>query len=121
MATFPDTGNKNVRVTRMRTQGVTRSPFNKKVKVYDWNVARWSLEMVLPPMAESNPDVATWLQFFEDLNGMEDTFTVDIARYVPHLAGPVNVVFRLTSSTYDYSFDDNRMFNFSLSAVEDLA
>jgi hypothetical protein len=119
--TFPNLSYKNVTIRRIRNQGMTVSPFSKHVKITDWGVAQWGLRVELPPLVEGDPLISTMLTFLEDVDGIVETFDVDISRYVPHLTGPVVVTFRMNSPNFDYGMDDQRLYNFSFEATEVVA
>jgi hypothetical protein len=116
---FPATGNKSVSVERVRIQGSTRSPFNGARKVQDWAAPKWSLTVQTPFMKEGDADVDTWIQFFEDCNGMQNTFTMDISRYVPGQSGLTAVTFRQVGTNNGWQMDNKRMFAFTLEALSE--
>lgn len=110
MATFPTTGNAEVVIRRIRRQGQTVSPFTGGRKVYDWNADKWEATVTTPPMKEGDSNINTWIQFFEDCDGMVNTFTMNISRYVPGQAGLTSVTFRMVDPDKDWKMDKRKVF-----------
>jgi hypothetical protein len=109
-ATFPTTGNAEVTVTRRRKQAVVESEFGTNKYVQDWQASSWIVKVRTPPMKEGDPNIATWIQFFEDCNGMVNTFTMDISRYVVGQSGLTALTMRMTKPNKSWSMDKRKVF-----------
>lgn len=118
---IPTVGWAEVRVTEVRRQGRTTSPYTGQAKVYVHPAPpRYALELRTRPFAENDANAATWRAFFSSLNGMDDTFTMNISRYVPGSSGLTNVSFRLTDpNTGPFGFGKRRVFVFELEALSE--
>jgi hypothetical protein len=121
MATLPTTGWAEVRVTEVLRQGQTQSPYTGQRKVYDWAVApRYLLSLKTRAFKEGDSDAETWAAFFDSLNGMVETFTMDISRYVPGRSGLASVTFRSTGKdSGPFGFGKQRVFVFELEALSE--
>ncbi len=119
MATLPITGWAEVQVTDLRRQGETHSPYDGSRKIYDWSVGspQYLLSLKTKPFKEGDAAAAAWVAFFADLNGMVNTFTMDISRYVPGRSGLTSVTFRSTGKdSGPFGFGKQRVFVFELEA-----
>lgn len=121
MATLPITGWAEVQVTEIKRQGETVSPYTGQRKIYAWPAAtRYALSLKTKPFKETDSAAAQWVAFFAALNGMVDTFTMDISRYVPGRAGLTSVTFRSTrADSGPFGFGKQRVFVFELEAVSE--
>lgn len=122
MATLPTTGWADVRVSTLRKQGSTESPYTGQRKTYVWPAApkKYLLNLKTKVFREGDADAAAWVAFFASLNGMENTFTMDISRYVPGQSGLASVTFRATGADdAAFGFGRQRVFSFELEAVSE--
>jgi len=60
------------RISRVKSQGMSRAPTSGVMQVYDYYGGWWELECALPPMKRA--DAAPWQAFLTSLNGMEGSF-----------------------------------------------
>lgn len=123
MASFPipTVGWADVRVTDARRQAVTRSKFTGKPKVYaHQSPERYRLKLKTKPFKEGDANATAWIAFFNSLDGMVNTLTMDISRYVQGRSGLTNVTFRLVKpDTGPFGFGKPRVFYFELEALSE--
>jgi hypothetical protein len=119
MATIP-TSPAFVSVTPMRrtSTAMAISPYNFTQQVYSWGGKLKVIDFQLPTMTES--DATAWLAFFDDLNGFEGTFNIDLSDYFPDEAGLKSVAMRLTDPDVQYSIDILMNHSISFRAMEAL-
>ena len=74
------------------------------------------VDIDLPPMQYSDAEALT--QFFENLNGMVNTFDLDLSEVFPHDSSASSVTLRLSSPDIFWSAEDASKFGFTFRAEE---
>lgn len=93
-----------------------QSPYNFTQQVYSWQNKIKVVELTLPPMKES--DAINWSGFFDDLNGYENTFNLDLSDIYPDESGITSVAMRLVDSDTSHRFRKDKVYEFSFIAME---
>lgn len=89
--TFPTTPKfSKFNIREVYSTPITTSPFTGDVQVFEYSGSgkiQW--EATIPPMADGDPQIDVWIQFFRDLHGRYGTFTLNIQTHttVDYLAG----------------------------------
>ena len=94
-----------------RSSKISVSPYTFTQQVYSWQGKLKVVEIILPPMTES--DFNDWAEFFDDLNGYENTFNLDLSSYYPHETGITSVAMRMADP--DFSWDISTALHYSTS------
>lgn len=112
----PDYTYSKVRGGYVRAQGMITSPYSMQTSVQDWGGKAKRVEIIIPPVQGSEASV--WTQFLDDLNGMAETFILDVTDVYPHDAGASSVPFRLESPNISWDVEEAMRFGFSFTAIE---
>lgn len=110
MPTLPNSGIDDIRISHDRNQARMKSEFVNKSYVQSWESDSWILSVTVKLLKEGDPLIDDWIEFFEDCDGMKNTFSVDISRYVPGISGLTNVNFRMTNPNKSWRFDKRQVF-----------
>lgn len=97
-------------------QGVATNPYTLKTLVQDFGGKRRRVTIQVPPI--SSAGAAAWTDFFEDLNGMVNTFNLDLTDIFPHSSGDTSVAFRLADPSIRWDVETALYFGFSFDAIE---
>lgn len=97
-------------------QGVATCPYTLKTLVQDFGGRRRRVTIEVPPL--KGTDAAQWTEFFEDLNGMVNTFNLDLTDLYPHDTAATSVAFRLAEPGINWSADVAKFFSFTFDAIE---
>jgi len=98
------------------SQGVAVCPYSQQRLVQDFGGKARVVEIQVPPLSESDAD--DWTEFFEDLDGCNNTFNLDLTDIFPHSTGATSVPFRLKEPNIRWSVNTAKVFGFSFEAVE---
>lgn len=113
----PDYTYSKVRGGYVRAQGVAVNPYNLKRSVQNFGGKRKRVEIMIPPVQGSEASV--WTQFLDDLNGMVETFFLDVTDVYPHEGlSASNVPFRLENPNISWDVEEAMRFGFSFTAIE---
>lgn len=116
---FPSHDFVSVQVQRIKASAIVQSPFTFVQQVYRHAGALWVAEFTLPPMTDGGtPDAGTWAAFLDDMDGQENTTTVDLSDYTPSISGTTSVSMRLSESSVAWTTDRNGHFSMSFTLVE---
>jgi len=100
-------------------QGVATDPYTLKTLVHDFGGKRKRITIQVPPITEAA--ASAWTEFFEDLNGMVNTFNLDVDKGLqtifPHITD-TSVAFRLAEPNIRWDIDTAKFFGFSFDAIE---
>lgn len=120
MASIPLPGSYSVREARggyAHAQGVIESPYSLQRSVQNWGGKRRVVEVIIPPQTEAN--ASQWTQWFDDLNGMMNTFNLDVSTIYKHEGTPATAIpFRLAEPNVQWDVSVAKHFGFSFTAVE---
>jgi len=99
-----------------RSQGVSVCPYSQQRLVQDWGGKAKRIQIEVPPI--SSTEAANWSQFFDDLNGMAETFVLDVTDLYPHEPGATAVTFRMDDPNFSYDINVAKHFGFTFTATE---
>lgn len=119
MATLPSGGIQRVRVRDERRQAETVSPFTGARKVYDWGARKYRVWVTTRPYKLGDAAIQTWLDFFEDCEGMVDTFTMNLSAYLPGRSGVSSVTLRMAGPHKEHTVPKNKVVSFEFEAVSE--
>ena len=109
-------GYTNVRAGYRTAGAISESPYNFTQQVYSWAGKAKVCEFSLPPMKEADAD--DWTQFFDSMNGFENTTTLDLSDYYPHDAGVSSVEMRLMNADSSWDINTIKHYGISFSLME---
>jgi hypothetical protein len=117
--TIPTTpGFKSVRALYRNSTAMSVSKYNFTQQVYSWKGKLKVVEFQLPPMNQTDAD--NWTEFFDDLNGYENTFNADLSTAYPHETGITSVAMRLMEPEQSWTIDEAMHHGISFVAMEAL-
>lgn len=98
MPTYPLTipSELKVRSHYLRKQhavGVSESPFDYQQQVFVHDGERYLLDLTFAPVADA--DAAAVITFYQNIQGMEGTFSINISGYDKSVSGDTSITFRL--------------------------
>lgn len=99
-----------------RAQGSTVSPYSLRRQVQVWGGVKRFVSIEVPPINKTN--AAGWATFFESLNGMENTFNLDLTNLYPNDATATSVPMRLVDPSFSWDIDTALVYGFSFNAEE---
>jgi hypothetical protein len=97
---------------------LSESPYNFTQQVFTWNGRQKFVEISVPPLSQTDGD--DWTEFFDDLNGFENTFNLDLSSYFPHEAGITSVSMMLSEPVNTWAISKEMHYGFSFRAMEAL-
>lgn len=109
-------GFRSMRPLYRRSTAMSISPYNGTQQVYAWPGKLKVVEFTLPPMTEA--DAQNWTEFFDDLNGHENTFQVDLSTAYPHETGLTAVEMRLVEAEQSWDISTAKHTSLSFVAME---
>ena len=116
---FPTADFTSVQVERLKASALVQSPFTYAQKVYRYPGALWIATFTCPPMTDGGtPDAGTWTSFLDDMDGHENTTTVDLSDYAPDISGVTSLSMRLASNSAGWSRDVRGHFTLSFTLIE---
>lgn len=107
-----------VKAVYRRSSALSMSPYNFTQQVYSWGGKMKIVEIQVPPLVQSDAD--DWTEFFDDLNGYENTFNLDLSDYYPHETGITSVAMRLVDPDQSWTIDEAMHYGFTFAAMEAL-
>ena len=111
MPTIPtQPGFSNMRAVIRSSSKLAISPFNFTQQVYSWKGKIRVVDFTLPPMLDAQAE--DWIDFFEDCNGFEGVFTVDISDAFPNDPSANAVPMRLADP--DQEWDINTLVHYGI-------
>lgn len=119
MATLPTSPKpRRADCRRVYAQGRARSPFTLQAQTQDWGGNAWKIVLEYPPIKEAN--VAAWHQFFEDMNGLQGTFTFNLDTYVKSTPAPGTKTFQFLDGANEqgWTVERARMYGIVIEAIE---
>lgn len=119
MATISLPTDYNVRAAKggyVFSQGVAVCPYSQQRLVQDFGGKARVVEIQVPPLSETDAD--DWTEFFEDLDGCNNTFNLDLTGIFPHSSSATSVAFRLAEPNIQWDVNTAKIFGFSFNAIE---
>ena len=117
MATIPSGSTFNPSSAGVRrAQGMHIHPYSLQQSVQDWGGRVRVMNIVIPPV--QGAEATLWTQFFDELNGVMETFTLDISQFFPHDPTANSVAFRLLKPDTGWDVDVASRYSFSFQAIE---
>jgi hypothetical protein len=119
MATLPSSPKpRRADCRRVYAQARARSPFTFQRQTQVYSGKLWKIVLEFPPIKESA--VAAWHQFFEDMNGLQGTFTFDLNTYVKSTPAPGTVTFEFPDGATEqgWSIERARLYGIVIEAIQ---
>lgn len=114
---LPSTGGYvSVRALRRNSTKLAISGYNFTQQVYSWEGLLKVIEIQLTKMSQADFD--DWTLFFNNLNGYENTFNIDLSDYFPDESGITSVAMRLADPEVDWQQDLEGYYSASFTAME---
>ena len=108
---------KSLKAIYRRNTAIAISPYNFTQQVYSWGGKLKVVEFQLPPMKET--EAIEWLNFFNDLNGYENTWQDDLTVAYPNESGSVaNIDMRLVEPDQSWEVETAKIYGISFVGME---
>lgn len=105
-----------VSVRRTNFSALSVSPWTASQQSQRLPGSLWVADFNLPPMAKAEGQ--TWVKFLDDLQGVTNTFKLDIDDLTMGTDGPGEIDMRLTTPDFEYSVNVLMQFGISFQAME---
>lgn len=92
------------------------SPYNFTQQVYSYGNKIKVVDVTIP--IRSSDDVSQWTEFFDDLNGYENTFQMDLSGVYKHETGITAVEMRMVSPEVEWDLRTDNHMSVSFTAME---
>lgn len=91
----------NISVRRSNFSALSVSPWTGSQQAQRLPGALWFAEFTLPPMEAAEGRI--WVKFLDDLQGVTNTFNLNINDFTTGSGGPGTIAMRLVSPDFEYS------------------
>jgi hypothetical protein len=119
LITFPTGSPVAVNVQRVKASAIQQSPFTYAQKIYRHPGAMWVVSFQFTPMRSGGtPNANDFIAFLDNMEGHENTTSVNLSNYTEGISGTDSVTMRLASGSVGWTKNNNNNYSIEFSLIE---